>query len=212
MEIKTKQRGRALKFAVVFCVLTLIAVTLYAVLPTGEESALYDGFIRLHVIANSDSEEDQALKLKVRDAILEDVSVLLRDCPDQKRANEILAANTDRLVSTASATVQAEGSTDTVTVLLGKEYYPTRGYDGMRLPAGVYQSLRVCIGNAEGHNWWCVLFPPLCIRTAEPETQLVEAGFTQGQIRILTENENPRYVLKFRFLEMFAEWKNRFDN
>ena len=209
MEQNRRKKHRVLTFITVFSLLAVMATVLYAVLPTAEESRLYDGFIRLHVIANSDSEADQALKLKVRDAILCDVSDLLADCHDFAQADQILAATTDRLVSTASAAVKAEGASDRVTVLLGDEYYPTRGYDGMRLPAGVYRSLRICIGEAAGHNWWCVLFPPLCIQSAEPQTQLVEAGFTEGQVRILTENENPRYVLKFRFLEWFAEWKNR---
>lgn len=180
------------------------------VFPTQEERHVYDGFIRLHVLANSDSDDDQALKLKVRDAVLEDVSELTAGCTDVAQAKEVLAANTDRLVSTASAAVHAEGRDDTVQVVMGQEYYPTRGYDGIRLPAGVYESVRILIGEAQGQNWWCVLFPPLCVNTAAPEEQMIEAGFTEGQIRILTENENPRYVLKFRILELFAELREHF--
>ena len=86
---------------------------------------------------------------------------------------------------------------------LDREYYPTREYEGVSMPAGTYLSLRVMIGEAKGQNWWCVLYPPLCTSSAKPESTLKQAGFTPAQIRVLTEGESPRYKLKFKFLEFF---------
>jgi len=119
-------------------------------------------------------------------------------------AKLVLSRNSGLLVQTAAQVVGSESVGQSVSVHLGQEYYPTRGYDGLRLPAGTYESLRIVIGEGAGHNWWCVLFPPLCVNTAAPENQLIEAGFTGSQVKILTECENPRYVLKFRILEWIS--------
>ena len=108
------------------------------------------------------------------------------------------------IVKQAEKTLRDNGSDYHVSALIGKENYPTREYGDIRLPAGNYSSLRVMIGKAEGKNWWCVLFPPLCTGTAKPDDTLVAAGFTPGEVRILTDSESPEYTLKFRILEIFG--------
>jgi len=183
----------------------MLLTSLLLILPLGDESEVYDKVIRLHVLANSDSEKDQALKLKVRDALLSEAAAATEDCRNREEAELALAAKTDTLRLIAEETLRENGCTKPVTVTIGQEVYPTRDYEGLRLPAGEYCSLRVMIGEAEGQNWWCVLFPPLCVGSAsEAEEEMISAGFTPGQIKILTDSENPRYVLKFKILEILG--------
>jgi len=185
--------------------LLLLLSALLAVLPTREETEVYDKVIRLHVLANSDGEEDQALKLKVRDALLAKASALTETCADRREAEAAIAAQIEELRVEAEKTLRANGCDKTVSVVIGQEHYPTRVYEGVRLPAGEYCSLRVMIGEAEGRNWWCVLFPPLCVGSAsEVKEEMVDAGLTPGQIKIMTDSDSPRYVLKFKILEILG--------
>ena len=182
--------------------LSVILTAVLYVLPVNGEREIYDKVIRLHVIANSDSEEDQALKLKVRDAILKKVSGYTEGCVDRNEAEAEIAAHTDEIKAEAEKTLRENGCGLAVTVKLGTENYPTREYGDVRLPAGDYCSLRVMIGEAEGKNWWCVLFPPLCTGAASASEKLISAGFTPDEVRILTDSDSPEYILKFRILEI----------
>lgn len=194
-----------MKKLLIVVLLTALAAAILSVLPTKSDLALYDSTIRLHVLANSDSEADQSLKLLVRDAILDSVSGIAEDCASKETAEAALRDSLPALTETAQSVLVSAGSDDEVHLELSREHYPTRGYDGVRLPAGTYTSLRVMIGSAEGHNWWCVLFPPLCTSSAQPQDELAAVGFTGSQIRILTDSRSPRYVLKFRILELLGE-------
>ncbi len=185
--------------------LSLTIAVLIAIFPTSREAAVYDHVIRLHVLANSDSEADQALKLKVRDALLQQAAAMTEDCQTREEAEAILMANTEHLRQIAENALRIHGCDKPVAVTIGEEVYPTRAYEGVRLPAGTYCSLRVMIGEAAGQNWWCVLFPPLCVGSAsEAEEEMISAGFTPGQVKILTDAESPRYVLKFKILEIIG--------
>ena len=115
--------------------------------------------IRLHVVANSDSNVDQAVKLCVRDAVLREAQCALSSAADAKQA---ILTDLPALEAAANAELQRQGSGDTARVSFRRELFPTRDYDTFSLPSGVYQSLRVTIGKGEGHNWWCVLYPNLC--------------------------------------------------
>ncbi|MBQ3063287.1 MAG: stage II sporulation protein R [Clostridia bacterium] len=190
-------------------VVVFILVGAVSVLPIHGESAIYDSVIRLHVLANSDSEEDQALKLTVRDDLLAKTRVLLADVKTRDEAEAILSRSLDELTATARATVRREGYDYPVRITLGAEDYPTREYENLAFPAGEYLSLRVLIGEAEGENWWCVLFPPLCLSAAtdkrEAEAAFLAAGLTGEQYRIITESENAKYRLRFKILEVAKE-------
>lgn len=181
----------------------IITAVIYAV-PVNGEAELYNKVVRLHVIANSDSEDDQALKLTVRDAILDMVSTATEDCRSREEAENVILEMLPDIVKQAERTLRENGSEYHVSAVIGKENYPTREYGDVRLPAGNYTSLRVMIGKAEGKNWWCVLFPPLCTGTAKANDTLVAAGFTPGEVRILTDSESPEYTLKFRILEIIG--------
>lgn len=177
----------------------LAALTATAAALQGEQQALAGKLVRLHVVANSDSEQDQALKLRVRDAVLE---------ASEGLEAEDLEAALPRLQAAAQACLREQGSGDPVTVSLGEERFPTRLYDNFALPAGVYRSLRVTIGAGEGHNWWCVAFPSICFRATAAEVQdaAVSAGFTGEEVRLIT-GDGGGYVLKFKALELLERLK-----
>ncbi len=149
-------------FLCLLCVLTVSK----AAAPAMETVASADGILRLHVIANSDSEADQAVKLAVRDAILP----LFSRAESYEDARAFLLAHGKELQDTAEAVLKEHGIAYGVQLSLGTETFPERVYDNTRFPAGAYDALCVRLGNAAGHNWWCVLFPPLCIvsETGEP--------------------------------------------
>ena len=169
-----------MKIVAVLCAVFLLVAVCLSVLPLRGEEAIYDAVIRLHVLAASDSREDQADKLAVRDAILPLTAEALGDCVTREAAAARLAEMLPTLQATAAEVLCARGRQAPVEVVLGQEEYPTRAYEGFCFPAGEYLSLRVKIGRAEGQNWWCVLFPSLCLSAAEggisPEEAFVAVG------------------------------------
>lgn len=205
---KSVHRKRFLLLLLIPVLLLAAGVTLF--LPVHGEEKIYDTVVRLHVLANSDSEQDQALKLRVRDRILSVSAPLLEGCKTQKEAEEALRAGMPALEDAAREVIRENGYDYPVRILLDWEDYPTRTYEACAFPAGRYLSLRVCIGEAEGKNWWCVLFPPLCLSAAgktskkDREDEFVEVGLTPDQYRVITESgTDTRYKVRFRFLELF---------
>ena len=187
-----------------------ILIMLIGLLPIHGESELYDNVLRLHVLANSDSYADQELKLKVRDSVISEVGTMVSDCKSFDEAREVLSSeeNLAKIKSAAERTVASEGYSYPVSISLGEEDYPRKNYESLCFPSGNYTSLRVCIGDAEGKNWWCVLFPQLCLGAATAknnEEAFIEAGFTPDQYRIVTETEKPQYEVKFKLLEIIEE-------
>lgn len=170
-------------------------------LQTGQE--LSDRVVRLHVLANSDSEEDQALKLKVRDRILAYTEPILAGSADRREAEALLRGRLLEMEGIAAEEIRANGYDYRVSVRLEDASFPTREYEGFTLPAGKYLALRIVIGEGAGRNWWCVVFPPLCAAAAEevPETALA-AGLSPGQVGLITE-ENEGYVLKSKLVEFW---------
>ena len=163
--------------------------------------------IRLHVLANSDSEKDQALKLEVRDRVLETTSALLAGETEPQAAAVLLNQHLDDIAQTAAQEISAQGHDDRVEVRLEQTWFPTRQYQGISLPAGNYLALRVLIGAAEGHNWWCVVFPNLCL-PAVSEQALEASTLTPGQISLL-QDEETSYVFRFKTLELWQSLKHR---
>ena len=190
----------ALSLALLFAVIGL--------LPVHGESEIYDSVLRLHVLANSDSAEDQSLKLKVRDAVLQEASVLLSESKSRDEAITVVETHFSDLTEAARKAILAEGRNDSVRIELGEEIYPTRNYEACCFPSGSYTSLRVIIGDGEGQNWWCVLFPPMCLSAASAdsaEEAFISVGLTSDQYRIITETEHPTYRARFRILEVIEE-------
>ena len=196
-----------------FCVaivILLVVMMAMSFLPVHGEQEVYDTVVRLHVLANSDSEEDQALKLTVRDTLLEAAAPYLEGCTTQEEAIRSLTLHLSDLEAVATETVIAQGYEYPVTVLLGEEDYPTRTYESCAFPAGSYVSLRVCIGEAEGQNWWCCLFPPLCLSAAsaksDNEDAFIQVGLTKDQYGIITETGKTKYKVRFKILEVIEDW------
>lgn len=199
-------------------IVLLFLLGLFSVLPIHGEQEIYDSVVRLHVLANSDSEQDQALKLMVRDEVLRVTGPLLEGCESREQAEHILEKHSDKIANAAQAVVEEQGYDYPVTVLLGKEEYPTRSYENCCFPSGTYVSLRVCIGEAEGQNWWCVLFPPLCLSAAsadddrDNEDAFISVGLTGEQYKVITETDNVKYRIRFKVLEavqdLFGKGRN----
>lgn len=162
-----------------------------------KQEDISSSLIRLHVIAVSDEKEEQELKLRVRDEVLRAISPELENAESISDAEKIVRANLGKIQRAAQS--KAEGRK--VSVTLSEEYYPTRHYEQFSLPAGKYTSLRVILGEGKGHNWWCVVFPPLCVSAAEQEKAL--DAMSEDERAILTEEDG--YVIKFRVLELWGE-------
>ncbi len=195
-----------MKYLLGFSASILIAFTLLNVLPVRGEEKIYSDTVRLHVIAASDSEEDQAVKLRLRDAVLECVGGLLRGVTDHGEALAVIDAGRSEIKDAAEETLRGLGVTDVVTVTLGKEEYPVRYYDGFTLPAGTYDSLMVTLGEGEGHNWWCILFPAVCATDAvSARDDYVEAGFTPEQYRLIERGSGKKYKIRFKILEILSD-------
>ena len=156
------------------------------------------GLVRLHVIARSDSDADQAEKLAVRDRVLAILSPALEGCESRNDAVNIILSRQEEI----------EAAAGDVTMALGTEHYPTRDYGTFSLPAGEYLSLRVILGDGQGHNWWCVVFPPLCTEALAEPVEDAFAVLSEDQTGLITQ-DGPGYVLRFRLLEWWdavAQW------
>jgi stage II sporulation protein R len=163
-----------------------------------------DHVLRLHVLANSDSKEDQALKLKVRDRILKESAKMMDGVKNRADAEKAAAAHLTQLREAAEDEVKKQGSRYPVQVELTHMYFTTRQYDEVTLPAGNYDALRVVIGSGKGHNWWCVIFPPMCLPAAEKEEELRDV-LNRNEMRIVDGKSS--YVLKFKTVEVYEQLK-----
>ena len=160
--------------------------------------------LRMHVVANSDSEEDQCLKLKVRDAVLEAGKEYFDNSESAAQAEEKLIPVKDELENVAKKVVEDNGYDYDVKVNIGNAYFPTRTYDGdVTLPAGEYEAVNVIIGSGDGHNWWCVMFPPMCLPAAESDTELDEV-LSQREYEIV--KSNPKFEPRFKIVEWYEKF------
>lgn len=189
-----------------------LAILAIAVLCCGwlslEQANLAGRMVRLHVIANSDSQEDQDLKLQVRDAVLTQASAYLAGVEDAQQAARVLESHLTELAQAGQKVVTAQGYDYAVTATVDVSHFPTKYYEGFALPAGNYRALRVSIGAAEGHNWWCVVFPTLCVSTATDwQDTAVSGGLTEEDVGLMSEADEG-YVLRFKCLELLDRLTN----
>ena len=164
--------------------------------------------VRLHVIANSDSLKDQEVKLKVRDALLKKNNAMLSGEVNKDNALQYFKSSQNELLKTANETLRANNCSYNADIVLGTEYYTTRQYGDLTFPAGEYMSLRVVLGEGKGKNWWCVMFPPLCIPVAgeiEANENKTADILTPGGEEIVSSNG--KYIVKFKLLEIYEELK-----
>lgn len=173
-----------------------------------DRKALNENLIRLHVVANSDSDEDQALKLKVRDAVVEKLHDTMESFPTMEEARVYLQAHLPELEEFVNKVIQQLGSTDRATVSLDRESFDTREYDTFTLPAGFYEALRITIGEGQGRNWWCVVFPSFCVGTSQNFADTAAgAGFSDGLTETLQDDE-PQ--IRFFLLDWLGQVENFF--
>jgi len=195
--MKIKAWELAAAAAVLLCVLLFAAV--------GEQEALSEQVIRLHVVAHSDTPEDQALKLKVRDAVLEAAGEATAGAGNAQEAEGRLRDGLTAIEAAGRDVIAAEGYSYPVDASLGRESFTARDYDTFSLPAGEYTTLRIVIGEGEGHNWWCVCFPPLC-------TQLVTEweGLDNREVAFIT-GDSAAVKAEFYALTLLEKLKNAFE-
>lgn len=169
------------------------------------QTQLASRLLRLHVVANSDAAADQSLKLEVRDAVLQRADSLLEGVHSLPEARERLSASLPELAEAGAAVVRQRGKDQRVRVRLEYVPFPATAYEGFSLPAGTYQALRVELGRAEGHNWWCVLFPSLCLVGAEELSETAMAqGLTEDDVALM-EQAQTRCELRWRCVEIWEE-------
>ena len=185
-----------------------LGVLLGVVSLAAQHRYLEEHVIRLHVVANSDSEEDQQLKLKVRDSVTSWIAANADQSMSVRQAENWLREQLPQLQEVAGTSAKAQGWTGSVCVTLDREVFPTRVYDTFSLPAGVYSSLRVSIGEAEGKNWWCVVFPSLCYpaTTKDFRDTAVGAGFSEELTHTISREEP--YEIRFYLLDCLGRLKN----
>lgn len=185
--------------------LGLCAAMLWGAWSMQRQDALAQKMIRLHVIANSDSDADQALKLEVRDKVLDFTTTVLQRSADMEDAQVRLRAELTRIETIARREIAAQGYDYPVTAQLASAEFPLKEYDGFSLPAGEYMALRLVIGEGEGRNWWCLVYPPLCTAAAAdmPQTA-IQAGLTDDDVSLII-GEDTGYVLRFRSVELWEQ-------
>lgn len=195
---------------ILICIYTFFCAYSYV---QAVSSDLKTSVFRLHVIANSDSDEDQELKYIVRDNLLDYMNEICADCSTKEEAIKIAKNNLNSFKKIAKETVKNEGYSYDVNVEIGEFEFPTKSYGDISLPAGIYDALEVKIGNANGHNWWCVMFPPLCFvdissgTVPESSKEVLKDELSEEEFALVSNNSNSDINFKFKLLEIFSNSK-----
>lgn len=167
--------------------------------------------LRLHIVANSDTPYDQNVKIKVRNRILEDCGYLFMNCRTARESAAAAKQNAPQIRKAAEAELWKNGVLQPVTVRVEECRFPTKEYGAVRLPAGVYTALNIRIGTAQGKNWWCVLYPPLCltgdtVKADEETLKKLRQTLTAEEYALITETEEIQVNVKFKLLEILEHW------
>ena len=193
---------------VLFCL--VLAATVWCSGILADRDRLNEELIRLHVVAASDSDEDQSIKLQVRDAVLAGLQQAMEEISDVEAAKAYLQENLPKVTALANNALKAAGYDGEAVVTFCRETFDKRVYDTFTLPAGIYESLRIVIGEGEGKNWWCVVFPELCVPAAGTEFEDVAAGagFSDALTGALTGEGT--YEIRFFLLDLLGKLENKF--
>lgn len=186
----------------------LIAACFWTGSLIADRQKLRSELIRLHVVGASDSQEDQTIKLRVKDAVVEYLYAAMSDISDVEAAKAYVAENLPKIQKTANDALVALGVEPTAVVTFCKEEFGKRVYDTFTLPSGIYDSLRITLGEGEGKNWWCVVFPTLCFSATAEELDAVAAGsgFSDSLTGAITGEE--KYEIRFYFLDLLGKLEN----
>lgn len=197
--MKTNKSILLIKSAIIAFVLTVI----YSVIPFQAVCAeIPNDVFRFHILANSDSEEDQALKLKVRDKVLEKTKILFDTANSKSDAEEYVKANLETIEKIAQNEVYKNGYNYPVKAEVVNMHFDTRYYESYTLPSGMYDALRITIGNAKGHNWWCVMYPSICISTVDEGKDRAKDALSDDEYSVVTDD---KVEYKFFIVELFQK-------
>lgn len=211
LSILHKKRGQVIfmKLLIKSLCIAFVLTVIYSVIPFQAEcEQISNEVFRLHILANSDSEEDQSLKLRVRDSLLRYTDRLFSKAENSDKAERIARDNLESLRAVAQREVYANGYDYKVKAEVVNMYFNTRYYERYTMPAGMYDALRITIGSGEGHNWWCVMYPSICISSAVETDKRVEDTFSQNQQEIVKGNE---FKYKFKVVEIFEKIVSLFE-
>ena len=201
------------RFIIVLFLLTLFIFVSAISYVSAVSNNISNSVFRLHVIANSDSKEDQNLKYIVRDKLIEYMNNIAKDCSSKEEVISIAEDNISNFENIARKTIEENGYNYNVTVEIGNFDFPTKSYGDITLPAGSYDSLRVKIGKAEGQNWWCVMFPPLCFVDVtsgvvpDESKQEMKDSMPEEEYSLISKTDNSEINFKFKLIEFFENIK-----
>lgn len=200
-----------LKMVIILSFLLFIYISVCAISYAQNVSTdIANSVFRLHVIANSDTDEDQNLKYMVRDNLLNYMNSICKDCESKQEAISIVEENKDVFQQIATDTITKQGYSYPVTINIGNFEFPTKHYGDISLPAGFYDALRVEIGEAKGQNWWCVMFPPLCFVdissgvVPDESKELMESSLSEEEFALVSDKSDNEIQFKFKLLEFFT--------
>lgn len=194
--------SKKIKISVTVGIVVAILFSICSFAKTSEE--IRSDVLRLHVIANSDTSVDQNLKLRLRDYILQEGKDIFNGSVNVENAVKKIEPVLPELEKSAKAFVNQAGFDYDVKISLSNEYFTTRTYETVTLPAGKYLALRVVIGSGEGHNWWCVMFPPMCVPAADKKDE-IENVFSEKEIKLV--ESKPKYEPRFKVVEIYEQLK-----
>ena len=195
--------NKAIKvFVPIFVLLLLISAYVMPFIETSER--ISEDVFRLHILANSDAEYDQQLKLKVRDAVLEKGQEIFLNCSSLDEIISTCKENIALFADTAEQCIADNGYDYGVNVYVDKEWFNTREYEEITLPSGIYNALKIEIGEADGHNWWCVMFPAICL-SAVSDSEINEI-LDEEEVDLI--NSNQKYEIRFKIVEIYEKIKS----
>ena len=195
---------------ILLCIFILISAISYV---DAVSTDIANSVFRLHVIANSDSTEDQSLKYKVRDSLLEYMNSISENCTSKEEIIELAKNHTQEFYDIAKQVISENGYDYDVNINIGNFDFPTKTYGDISFPVGSYDALRVEIGNASGQNWWCVMFPPLCFVDVssgivpDESKEIIQDSLTNEEYNIISNQNSPDIKFKFSLIEMFQSLK-----
>ncbi len=189
--------------------IAFVLVVIYSLIPFQAQCGnISNDVFRLHILANSDSEYDQSVKLKVRDRVLEYSKSLFESASSKEEAESLISQNLDNITRVAENELKYLGCNQNVKAEIKKMYFTTRYYDSYTLPSGMYDALRITIGSGKGHNWWCVMYPSICISAASEQDEKAKQALDDGEYDII---KNEKYSYKFKVVELFEMMKTIFE-
>lgn len=207
---------KRLKIGRIFIILLLLSVFILISAISYVDAVsnnISEGVFRLHVIANSDSKEDQELKLKVRDELLSYMNIISKDSKNKQEAMQVANDHKEEFIKIAEKVIKENGYNYKVNIQIGKADFPTKYYGDITLPAGTYDALKVQIGEAKGQNWWCVMFPPLCfvdVSTGivpDNSKQELKQSLNDEEYDLISKTDDNEISFKFKIVELFQNWR-----